>query len=924
MNTKVLLHPILFVFSFFAIQTSVLANKEVDSLRNVLKELRASEDLPNWIKTHKNLCKVYRIQGAYKQAVVSIDNAEKNWWREPTDSLELVEWGWALVNRAYVKGEGGDFLGSKEDYASAFNVFEGLRCVNLNVVNYVYHPLANIYTRLGENEQAIQLLKVFIVRNETVENTRFIGLGYNDLGLAYLNKGDTEEALKTYKQGLNVPNASYGSLGLIASNLASLYADIHEPEKGIYYAQESIKSLKKASENQRNKGYLAGTYVTLGQLYSKQEAFVKADQNFSLAKDLLASIYPEMQHRKWGKYYLAVGNSFSLRNNFKAALDQYQSALKAVLPDFNPLNQSDLPSIDILYPEVVIIEALTNKAKTYAQFSNQQNNRTDYLDLAFQHYMLYFETEGLYRREFVDYKSKLDFIQQVHEIGESALEVTSSLYEVSKNEEWLLEGIIISERTKGIILSESIGLQQNRGQFPEGFRKFLDLKTRKESILASLKRNDLGPAQLKFLKEEELEVSRQVLQMDKSIRDKYPVLHRQLFETNRFNKSELRHIQSQLTCDLISYYFGKKHVYIFSMSKNGVASDRVEVTQKILSDMEIFRTNLTSPQLNSFAVYKSAAVSTYTTFFAGIESFLTTENVIVIPDGFLSHLPFEALAKDKGTNYKNLSYLIRDYSFYYSYSIKQLAQTFITREYESNFLGIAPGFSNSSRYAELLQSKQEVESGRLLFWGDKLLGNAASKRNFLSRAKDYRIIHLSTHAATWSEEFQQAFISFAETGTTSENHLFSSEMSTLQFSPELIILSACETGSGNYAKGEGVLSLSRLFAQTGSKNIIGSLWQVNHASNSSILAKFYTKIYAGERIHEALSNAKRGYLDASDVDALGAHPYYWSGMVLIGNNELTMNSNKGKSSSSYFVWWTLLSAGVLIISVRYFSKRRVA
>jgi CHAT domain-containing protein len=74
---------------------------------------------------------------------------------------------------------------------------------------------------------------------------------------------------------------------------------------------------------------------------------------------------------------------------------------------------------------------------------------------------------------------------------------------------------------------------------------------------------------------------------------------------------------------------------------------------------------------------------------------------------------------------------------------------------------------------------------------------------------------------------------------------------------ELAVLSACETGLGEVAGGEGVFGLQRAFHLAGAKNVVASLWKVDDQATAALMALFYDKLWRQKKpAIEALREAQ--------------------------------------------------------------------
>jgi len=105
---------------------------------------------------------------------------------------------------------------------------------------------------------------------------------------------------------------------------------------------------------------------------------------------------------------------------------------------------------------------------------------------------------------------------------------------------------------------------------------------------------------------------------------------------------------------------------------------------------------------------------------------------------------------------------------------------------------------------------------------------------------------------------------------------------------ELVVLSACETGLGKVAGGEGVYSLQRAFALAGARTTITSLWQVDDTATQALMVEFYRNLWVRKQGKlEALRQAQlallRGRLNVPPGGGQRVTPYLWAAFVLGGD-----------------------------------------
>jgi CHAT domain-containing protein len=99
---------------------------------------------------------------------------------------------------------------------------------------------------------------------------------------------------------------------------------------------------------------------------------------------------------------------------------------------------------------------------------------------------------------------------------------------------------------------------------------------------------------------------------------------------------------------------------------------------------------------------------------------------------------------------------------------------------------------------------------------------------------------------------------------------------------DLVVLSACETGLGRVAGGEGVFGLQRAFHLAGARTVVASLWKVDDATTGKLMRLFYSNLW--ERSMPAAEALRQAQLTVlGEAVASGDQPYYWAGWVLSGD-----------------------------------------
>lgn len=171
-------------------------------------------------------------------------------------------------------------------------------------------------------------------------------------------------------------------------------------------------------------------------------------------------------------------------------------------------------------------------------------------------------------------------------------------------------------------------------------------------------------------------------------------------------------------------------------------------------------------------------------------------------------------------------------------------------------------------------TKKEVEMIKTIvldadiFLNDKMTENEFKRLNASGALHHYRIIHLASHAGVHPYVFDLSGIMFSvfpQPVDGEDGELVVSEVAKLKMAPELVMLSACQTGLGKLVPGDGVAGLNHAFLMAGASSTITSLWNVNDYATSVLVSRLYQKVFGEKKTFvKALNEVKREFITSGD------------------------------------------------------------
>lgn len=428
----------------------------------------------------------------------------------------------------------------------------------------------------------------------------------------------------------------------------------------------------------------------------------------------------------------------------------------------------------------------------------------------------------------------------------------------------------------------------------------------------------------------------------------------------------LQEAQQQILDDkttLLEYSLGKDASYLWAVTQSSVSLFKLPARktideQAIAARVQMIPAKLRSPiaginlppaqatrglGLNTTANagpaagFATASNTLYQTVVAPASSVIGTNRILVVPDGALNYIPFEALVTQPGgTDYAALPYLVKTNEIAYAPSASVVAvirkqsaakstsksillvadpvfnsddprakgiTTTTTTGADTRGLGLSSALTDVAgtpsatstgapaqglMLARLQGTRTEAEQIAKLMQtsggkADLLLDLNANEENVqIKDLKNYRVIHIATHGLLNAERPQFTGVVLSLVGNKQyDGFLRTNEIFNLRLGAPLVMLSACETGLGKEKRGEGVIGLTRAFMYAGAPTVGVSLWSVADASTALLMSDFYKRMLTGQGMspNAAMRESQKAMIDSKKYSA----PFFWAPFVLVGD-----------------------------------------
>ena len=781
----------------------------------------------------------------------------------------------------------------------------------------LYTNIGTCYTRLSDYSKAVVYLEKaesIYSENSLPEGENYINL-LNSIAAAYFYMGLFEKSDEYFNKGIEKIGSSNSALSL--NFLNSFAIGLGSAGKVTNGEALIVSSLEKARHFY---GESSRDYIEILKNYADYLRIFKIDnkKSLSLYEKCIAYLETHMEDFSLREPVL-LGYSLALSEKGESAkaLEIVQELLFSGVDRQNSYPETDNPEASLIEPVQWSINVLKAKYKILWDIYSS-NFDIDYLLAASKTSELIISLLEKVRINISEEESRLVLGDRFRDSYLFTIRDFDLCYKSTGNYTFLNKAFEYAEKSKVAgLLASTRELKATQFHIPADIA---DLERRLKTEIGfyeariseeSLKRSP----DLSLISEWKELVLGTIQRRDSLINlfeKEYPEYYSIKYNTEVIKPGDIPRVAGRNT-NYLNYVLSDTVLYIFLKNRKYMKLLTVPIDSGFFENIREFRSMLSMPRENAksdFIRYTQTGSHLYKLIIEPVRKYLVSNKLLVSPDNILSYIPFEAIpvrqVSGETVLYNDVPFLMNEFSISYTYSATLLAES-LKKDFSSSnsLIAFAPVYTGIINIDSLLKTRQagksvlyDLEYARMeaafvteLTGGKLYINNGARESVFKSEAGKYDIIHMAMHAVL-NDQFPMysKMLFYQGNDSLEDGNLNTYEVYGVPLKAKMVILSSCNTGTGVLHSGEGILSLARGFIYSGSQSVIMSMWEIEDRSGAEIVKSFYTHLKRGSTKSNALRKARLEYLKSSDM--LRSHPYFWSSLVIYGNNAPLYHSLK--------------------------------
>jgi CHAT domain-containing protein len=771
--------------------------------------------------------------------------------------------------------------------------------------------LSGYYSEIGNNKRAEELM-IESVNLIDPTDSRFrdvYALTMNSYYLFVIQSGQIQNAITGFKELMKYIDENIVDIANIKpeilGNIGYAYSLIGDNENALKFFLES-EAVGKKFKNFRS---LSTTRMNIAEQYFLMKDHKKSNQYFKLS--LENAQFSSLKNRII--LYAGLSKSEVFNNNFEQAIFYAKEGFKISEKNFGVKHPINLILLDSL--------ALANSAK--------KNNKEKFKNLSNIYNIINDYSKGYITQDFNS--NEKQYFSQIFSFLYTAAERPNNKGEHKEFKKFYDENSLdtienaifnLTEtlRTTKVSVDTSKMLKRNffNDKKKQDKLRILEAKIDEYSKIPMFVSNqdekkDLG---IKIEKsKKEIEDLKNELELGKLLKG----------DSFIYQNINIKQIQNSLKDkEVILYYIDyPDHMYYGLVTKKDFKFLQKEYKNNEISDaVKKLRLsiNYSNNSLSKFDF--EASVSLYTELIKPFEKYIKDKDkLIIIPHGSLLSIPFEILVNEvpKDNSFQDAKWLISKHNVVYYPSISSFygMKNFKKKEIKNNFAGFGDpqlsqikkevvvenvininkifqrggvGDVNEIRKLPELPNTSEELKTILKYFGS---GNVYLKDNFTEKKiksldlSKYSVLSFATHGVVANELTsvnEPGLITTPPSQGSVEDDgiLTSSEIKKLKLDAELVILSACNTASGDSGpSAEGLSGLASSFFYAGARSLLVSHWYVEDNSTAELMKDTFGNIKNNLNFSESLRKTKIAMISNKST----SHPIFWAPFVLVGGSD---------------------------------------
>lgn len=902
------------------------SSQAVEPYKRALQLRRVAGDLWGQAQVLNNLGLAYANMGSHQQAVESYQQAI-SLWQATKNSLAEIN----TLNNLYLSSsELGDIAASLDNFQKLKTSCQASEyCKDSALEAFIHNNIGKILDTLSESQEALNEYTSARTIFHNLKSSEDEAMVLDNVGMVYAGLDDTQQALENFSESLKLRQpCSVRGRGITNTNLGYAYAIKGDPLEAIKYFDIAMPLNREA----QNMPFVAYALVAKGMARaSMREPRAALDlyrQALNIQIELGDNRGQAITLEKIGQVYASTGA-------VPLALSSYAKSLE----------------------RWAVVQDRQGRALTLYDIARAERDSNS-LDEARKHVEEAIGIVESLRTNLLAERLRLNYFAAKQDFYELDVDVRMRLFALTGAKEHREAALHASERARARSLLEL--LAEARADIHKEIPPLLAARTHSlEWEIAALaekliRARNLGKAKDVAALESRFEASTNELD---DLQAKIKAGNKSYAELKQPEPLKLEQIHQLLDEDtlLLEYSLGEHRSYLWAVTRTDFESRELPGRAKVEEAVNELRALLTvyeSPAqgestdkywqrlIASEEQYGSRAAELSRMLLGPISSRLRMRRIVIVADGALFYLPFEALPLPQQPQTASRTHppgdiavpepLVANHEIVYEPSATALA---LLREiprrkttgtvavladpvystdderFPRNNRKMSPGAATpqAQEIDRVLRDVGETGAAGGVFRLERLRHSDEEARDIVAAAEEgtwleatgfkadreaalspelrrYDVVHFAAHGLFDEKHPQLSGVVFSlydEHGQPKKGFLSLSDVYNMSLSADLVVLSSCQTGLGQNVKGEGLIGLTRGFMHAGARRVLASLWQVNDEATAELMKRFYRHMLR-ERM-PAPSALRLAKIEVMQAREQWRAPFYWAGFILQGD-----------------------------------------